>query len=245
MLSGRAKAERQHLAQHCGEAGCGSPDERDQGDRAPAGEPLQLLAALTRRPPPAQHLVGDERQPDGQDRDQDDSLDPVAGRVTLGDDVTGAVEPDVVTGDGGDRLGQGGRRRPGHQPRVGPEHPAPPGRGQPPVREQQDDDREERHQGRGRRGQRETVVTGAIAVHRVVTGVAADHGQEHEADQGPGHGVTRLAPGDDHPDPGVAEEDRDSGPGAEERELVGQVSQDHAEGGQDHRGHPEQGGRRG
>jgi hypothetical protein len=38
---------------------------------------------------------------------------------------------------------------------------------------------------------------------------------------------------------------RHSGAGVRERELMDQVSQDHAKDGQDHRGHPEQGGGRG
>ncbi|HEV2260399.1 MAG TPA: hypothetical protein VGS06_45415 [Streptosporangiaceae bacterium] len=46
------------------------------GDRGARGEPLELLAVLARRLPPAEHLVGHERYPDHRDRDQDDSDDP-------------------------------------------------------------------------------------------------------------------------------------------------------------------------
>ena len=73
---------------------------------------------------------------------------------------------------------------------------------------------------------------------------SAEHGQQDEPDQDPRHRVAWLVPGDNHANPGVDKEYRDSGPDAEKRELMDQFSQDHIESRQghgedaEHRGRP-------
>jgi hypothetical protein len=115
--------------------------------------------------------------------------------------------------------------------RVAAQHRAPAPRGEPPVREQQDHQREHGERERPQRGHHQGgraerhVVAEVIAERRVVPGVDRDQEQHDEPDQDPAHGVPRLVPRDDDADAGVDQRDGNPGRDVEERRLVDEGGQ--------------------
>jgi hypothetical protein len=117
----------------------GGHDQRRGGDRSAGGEPLQLLAAVTCGPPPAERLMPHERQADDHDRGDDRTYQP-ARRIceppgAAGRHAADRVQAYVVTGDRGRRPGHDDGQHEPDQHGVGPQHRPPPARRQPAIRE--------------------------------------------------------------------------------------------------------------
>ena len=96
-----------------------TPSRIENRHRGAAGQPLQLLAALTPGTPPAEHLAGHERQADGRDRGQDREHQP-RGRI-------GQPAPRLTGGTGVPQGGAPGTRPRAPRPRrwdLGHTHPS-------------------------------------------------------------------------------------------------------------------------
>ena len=239
-----------YLPAAMGSTGVGPGDKRGEGRGSPGHQPAELLAPLAGRAPPAHDLVANGKRPEAE-KDQaqgleDDRVLAVGQKEQPAGVHLGAVAGERVHRHLGlhDHVDHGKRE-------ISAYHPAPPRGRQSPVREQQDDQRDQPELGRRdvvqeqhHRTEREPVAE-PVVKHVVKAAVGVEHEARAEDEHQPPDRVARPVPGEDqshrhkgrrhHHDAPIPRSQRVLPDGERQRYLRDGKHQ--RQGGQDGRGH--------